>query len=221
MYIAELIWEGEKIMKTKPKLGNSKDIPDKDRYNLWRDNCVTFLKSNNYIEESIILFEASAQRFGINKMLGILKSFMKHRDELAKSSIVIKSFGYEPNYEMCSDKPDIVLPSKSNRQIGIEVTQYLHKSIAEHFYTHLTEAWVSVGNRLDEALLLKLIEDKEGKLKEYKKDPCNQSIKEYILLIDISYLDSFNIYQVGMPIGYNTQYNRIYLVEDNRFSRIK
>ena len=48
----------------------------------------------------------------------------KHRDELGKASIIISELGYVPDESMCSDKPDIFLHKKKNRQIGIEVVAY-------------------------------------------------------------------------------------------------
>ena len=49
---------------------------------------------------------------------------IKHRDELGKASRVISELGYMPNESMCDDRPDIVLPSKTDRRIGIEVVTY-------------------------------------------------------------------------------------------------
>lgn len=52
------------------------------------------------------------------------KEEIKHRDELSKASHIIRELGYEPNISMCDDRPDIVLPSKTDRRIGIEVVTY-------------------------------------------------------------------------------------------------
>ncbi len=52
------------------------------------------------------------------------KLYAKHIDELGNASRVISELGYKPEESMCSDKPDICLPSKDNRQIGIEVVKY-------------------------------------------------------------------------------------------------
>ena len=52
------------------------------------------------------------------------KEEIKHRDELVKASRIISELGYVPDDLMCSDKPDICLPSKDDRQIGIEVVTY-------------------------------------------------------------------------------------------------
>ena len=52
------------------------------------------------------------------------KTDIKHIDELGKASRIIRELGYEPDESMCDDRPDIVLPSKTDRQIGIEVVAY-------------------------------------------------------------------------------------------------
>ena len=52
------------------------------------------------------------------------KTDIKHIDELGKASRIIKELGYAPDESMCADRPDIVLPSKTDRQIGIEVVTY-------------------------------------------------------------------------------------------------
>ena len=52
------------------------------------------------------------------------KENIKHIDELGKASRIIRELGYEPDESMCDDRPDIVLPSKTDRQIGIEVVTY-------------------------------------------------------------------------------------------------
>ena len=52
------------------------------------------------------------------------KAEIKHIEELGKASRIIKELGYEPDELMCDDRPDIVLPSKTNRKIGIEVVNY-------------------------------------------------------------------------------------------------
>ena len=49
---------------------------------------------------------------------------IKHRNELGKASRIIRELGYEPDESMCDDRPDIVLPSKTDRRIGIEVVTY-------------------------------------------------------------------------------------------------
>lgn len=49
---------------------------------------------------------------------------IKQRDELYKASCVILELGYIPKESMCSDKPDICIPSKDDKLIGIEVVAY-------------------------------------------------------------------------------------------------
>lgn len=41
------------------------------------------------------------------------KEEIKHRDELGKASRIISELGYVPDDSMCSDKPDICLPSNA------------------------------------------------------------------------------------------------------------
>ena len=60
----------------------------------------------------------------VNGRKMITKVEIKHIDELGKASRVIRKLGYEPDELMCDDRPDIVLPSKTNRKIGIEVVNY-------------------------------------------------------------------------------------------------
>ena len=52
------------------------------------------------------------------------KTALKHIDELGKASRIIRELGYVPDESMCDDRPDIVLPSQTDRQIGIEVVTY-------------------------------------------------------------------------------------------------
>lgn len=78
----------------------------------------------------------------------MMKEVFKHRDELNKASRVISELGFIPNDSMCCDKPDICIPSKENRQIGIEVVAYsthryeksenaLYKILKEYIEEHL------------------------------------------------------------------------------------
>ena len=52
------------------------------------------------------------------------KEVIKHRNELGMAWQIISELGYVPDESMCSDKPDICLPSKDNKLIGIEVVAY-------------------------------------------------------------------------------------------------
>lgn len=53
----------------------------------------------------------------------------KQRRELFSIRPLLYSIGFMPNDLMCSDKPDICIPSKDNRITGIEVVDYTHSSV--------------------------------------------------------------------------------------------
>lgn len=69
------------------------------------------------------------------------KEEIRHRDELGKASRIISELGYVPDEAMCSDKPDICLPSKDDRQIGIEVVAY-----STHRYEKSEDALYKIFN---------------------------------------------------------------------------
>lgn len=48
----------------------------------------------------------------------------KQRKELLNINPLLCKYGFEECADMCSDRPDICLPSIHNRQVGIEVTEY-------------------------------------------------------------------------------------------------
>lgn len=73
---------------------------------------------------------------------------IKHRDELYKASRVISELGYMPNESMCGDKPDICVPSKDDRQIGIEVVAY-----STHRYEEAENAMYKIFNEYIEERL--------------------------------------------------------------------
>ena len=66
---------------------------------------------------------------------------IKHGDELGKASRIISELGYVPDESMCSDKPDICLPSKDDRQIGLEVVAY-----STHRYEKSEDALYKIFN---------------------------------------------------------------------------
>jgi hypothetical protein len=66
---------------------------------------------------------------------------IKHQDELGKASRIISELGYVPDESMCSDKPDICLPSKDDRQIGLEVVAY-----STHRYEKSEDALYKIFN---------------------------------------------------------------------------
>ena len=76
------------------------------------------------------------------------KEEIKHRDELGKASRIISELGYVPDDLMCSDKPDICLPSKDDRQIGIEVVTY-----STHRYEKSEDALYKIFNEYIEERL--------------------------------------------------------------------
>ena len=76
------------------------------------------------------------------------KEEIKHRDELGKASRIISELGYMPIEAMCSDKPDICLPSKDERQIGIEVVAY-----STHRYEKSEDALYKIFNEYIEERL--------------------------------------------------------------------
>ena len=76
------------------------------------------------------------------------KTDIKHTDELGKVSRVIKELGFEPDELMCDDRPDIVLPSKTDRLIGIEVVAY-----STHRYEKSEDALYKIFNEYIEERL--------------------------------------------------------------------
>lgn len=56
----------------------------------------------------------------------------KQRRELFSIRPLLYSMELMPNESMCSDQPDICLPSKDNRIIGIEIVNYTHSSVNEN-----------------------------------------------------------------------------------------
>ena len=86
------------------------------------------------------------------------KTDIKHIDELGKASRMIKELGYEPDESMCDDRPDIVLPSKTDRQIGIEVVTY-----STHRYEESENVLYKIFNEYIEERL-----DKRSEKKRYE-----------------------------------------------------
>ncbi len=76
------------------------------------------------------------------------KTDNKHIDELFKASRIIKELGFVPNESMCDDRPDIVLPSKTDRQIGIEVVAY-----STHRYEESEDVLYKISNEYIEERL--------------------------------------------------------------------
>ena len=86
----------------------------------------------------------------------------KQHKELVSISPLLCQYGYIESADMCSDKPDICLPSKNNRQIGIEVTEYTYSMDEESF---------SVVHRLLQDYISSISERKQNNvLQKYSKD---------------------------------------------------
>ena len=56
-----------------------------------------------------------------------------------------------------------------------------------------TVSYIGTFENINEQILLKRIEDKEKKLKEYKSLPANKNIKEYYLLIFVPQIHQVNV----------------------------
>jgi hypothetical protein len=56
----------------------------------------------------------------------------KNKELFIQAGKVIKSLGYKPNLDMLYERPDFVLPSNKDRQIGIEVTEYIRNDLVKN-----------------------------------------------------------------------------------------
>lgn len=225
---------------------------------------------------------------------------IKHRDELGKAFRIIRELGYEPDELMCDDRPDIVLPSKTDRQIGIEVVTYSthryeesenvlykifneyiverldkrseiryeigvlftnlqvpvginYKKVKEHLFDEIDSlmlpdqppmnreyiesvtAWENPGvehsfiscdtvvvyDKLNEKILLDCIKGKEQKLKGYKTLEENSTISEYYLVVFFPINEHAEFRGYTLPEEFNTEYDRIYLVDPFCSNQIK
>ena len=92
------------------------------------------------------------------------KNSNKKKAELfIQAGKVIELLGFKPAMEMCDEKPDLVLPSKTDRQIGIEVTEYIRKELAKN-----------------EDSIYKI-------LREYAKRLDKKTDKRYLINVDFQY----------------------------------
>ncbi len=101
------VWSKEEVFEESKKYGSR----------------TSFAKGNETAYR-IALRKGWLNEFFPQKRINMNKTEIKHRDELGKASRIISELGYMPEESMCSDKPDICLPSAGNRQIGIEVVAY-------------------------------------------------------------------------------------------------
>ena len=224
----------------------------------------------------------------------------KQRIELYKANRVISLLGYEPSFDMCIESPDIVLPSKNDKRIGIEVTDYIQSNkaiIEDAIYKVLKQYAIRLDKKIDkryqiyvtfkfedlptdiqfnsikenlfeeidhfifptpcekklkyiesvmlyevpgithsdvllgptafeygetnESLLFKCITEKEKKLVEYKASSDNLTINEYYLVIYASMLEHPEVREYDLPTNFNTNYDRIYFVDNFEVKRLK
>jgi len=222
--IGTLYQEGLQIQKRIPKSGNYKDLSDKQIIYVWAQRCLKFLKESYYIDERISQFEEASKKLGVKEMIAVLDAYCRHQEELANASPIIKLLGYrQVKFDMCDDRPDIVLPSRTIRDIGIEVTDYVHGDIIATYKKELIEK--GFANReetnIDYNLLFSRIGDKEKKLNDYKAESRNKTIKKYILVINIPSAEIIDIDKCKFLTEMNTQYDRIFLIDVERSIQIK
>lgn len=222
--IGQLWQEGNQIRRNKPRTGNYNELQDKGKIVSWSERCLSFLKGRDYIEEEIFKFQRASETLGVNEMMGVLNGFVKHQEELVVASPIIKLFGYNQTcFEMCDDSPDIVLPSRKVRQKGIEVTDYLHgNNIIEEINDLQNQGYtIREETDIDYNLLYSRILDKEIKLNNYKTDKKNKAIKEYILVINVPSAELIDINRCVLPTDFKNHYDKIYIVDVERYKQIK
>lgn len=220
--IGTLWQEGQQIKRNKPKSGNYNEILDKQKIYDWSKRCIVFFKNNLYIEDSIRKFEQASANFGVSQMLRILEEYIRHQEELVSASPIIKMLGFNKAcFEMCDDKPDIVLPSRTKRLIGIEITKYVHIDDARDYAEMKLGYRIKEETDIDYDLLFNIIADKEKKLEKYKIDERNNTIKKYILVINVSLAELINLDNYKSFGKIETQYDNIYIVDVNKIIQIK
>ncbi len=228
------------------------------------------------------------------------KEYHKKFEELNLAFKVIDMLGYKPSLAMSDEGPDFVLPSKDDRQIGIEVTKYIYQKkakdiaalncflndYANHFdennqmhgeitiyfnygelptgipfkdikkqlfleidqlilsedigikqqyieeayfdenpsvhnsCAHLGLSGYEYGN-VNPDHLQHCIQKKEHKLKDYKEDAKNATIKEFYLIIYASPSEHPEVRKYKLPDGFKSQYDRIYFVDDFEINQLK
>lgn len=74
---------------------------------------------------------------------------------------------------------------------------------------------------INEPLLIGRIKDKELKLKKYKQIPENQTIEEYWLAIYASFIEHPENRYFKLPENFETEYSRIYFIDDAYCKQIK
>jgi hypothetical protein len=176
-----------------------------------------------YLEDVITRFENASENLGVNEMMGLIKEFCKHQEELVVASPIIRLLGYDQiSFEMCDDGPDIVLPSRKVRLKGIEVTNYLHgDNIIEEKNDLYNQGYtIREETDIDYNLLSNRILDKEIKLSDYKANKKNKTIKEYILVINVPSAELIDIKRCVLPKDFKSHYDKIYIVAVERYKQI-
>lgn len=106
------------------------------------------------------------------------KDDIKKKAELyVQARKVIESLGYEPSMDMCAEAPDIILPSNIDKQIGIEVTEYLRSEMAKNDDS-LYKVLKQYTQRLDKKTEKRYIIDVEFAYGERPTNINYNSIKE-------------------------------------------
>jgi len=77
------------------------------------------------------------------------------------------------------------------------------------------------ADTINEPLLIERIKDKELKLKAYRQIPDNRTIEEYWLAIYASFIEHPENRYYKLPDNFETQYSRIYLIDDAYCKQIK
>lgn len=148
----------------------------------------------------------------------------------------------EKRYEIGIYFNDLSMPTdinfqKEKEQIFDELDDLLffHRPLKNHLYladvtiaenpgvnrSYIGQDTVVVYDDLNEQVLLECIKHKERKLKEYKSLEKNQSIQEYYLVIFFPLKEHAELRGYTLPNTFETDYNRIYLVDYFYTNRIK
>ncbi len=134
------------------------------------------------------------------------KTDIKHIDELGKASRIIRELGYELDESMCDDRPDIVWPSKTDRQIGIEVVTY-----SSHRYEESENVLYKMFNEYIEVRL--------DKRSDTRLEIGVMS--EYYLVVFFPINEHAELRGYTLSETFKIAYDRIYLVDPFYMNRIK
>ena len=162
----------------------------------------------------------------------------KQRRELLSINSLLCKYGYGESADMCSDRPDICLPSSMNRRIGIEVTEYTNpndKKAISTFCHILKEYLLSISERKQNSDAQKYSKEKKycmtvwlhggffpriDNIKQKKKQifeeldrfafPCDGTfINEYIASVEIEEILNPEITESIVRIPYVEEYSLI------------